>query len=275
MLVALPAVVRASDPLFDEDAEGTAAAGPWDPIEPVNRKLFDFNQTVDEWLFDPLVRAYDFTVPAPARRAIRRALLNLDSPAIFVNDVLQGSPIEAMTTVTRFGFNSTIGLLGLFDAADAIGLPGHRTDFGDTLALAGVPSGPYLILPFVGPTTARDAGGYAVDFLFRPTTYFLPPVSVLIWAGVTEGSSGIATRDAHAEALEALEASAVDYYATLRSAWWQNAQAEVQARRDAPLRLVNLLPELTAGTLGAPRREIVDLPAQRGDERLEAVALQH
>ena len=100
-----------------------------------------------------------------------------------------------------------------------LGLGGHESDFGQTLALVGVPSGPYLILPVVGPTNARDGTGYLVDFLFRPTTYLLAPGSQVVLTSVTEGGAGIATLDANVEALHALEGSALDYYAALRSAY--------------------------------------------------------
>jgi phospholipid-binding lipoprotein MlaA len=274
VLGAVPGAAGAYDPLFDDDVAGEAPTGPWDPLEPVNREVFQVNAVLDDWFFEPLICAYDFVVPAPARRALRRALRNIDSPAVAVNDLLQGSPIEAMITVTRLGVNSTIGVAGLFDPASALGLPAHETDFGDTLALAGVPNGPYLVLPVVGPTTARDASGYAVDFLFRPTTYVLTPLPLIVWSGITEGGSGIAARDAHAEALQALETSAVDYYAALRNAWWQNAEAEVRARREAPLRLVNLWRELRGGSLAPAGSQVVDPGSQRRDESVEAVALQ-
>jgi len=275
-LRAVPAAAAADpDPLFDDEDELYADAGPWDPIEPLNRGVLRVNLVIDRWVLAPVVRAYDFVLPAPARRAVRRALVNIDSPAVVVNDLLQGSPIEAMVTLTRFGVNSTIGIAGLFDPAAALFLPPHQTDFGETLALAGVPNGPYLVLPLVGPTTARNASGYAVDFLFRPTTYLLTPFAQIVWIGFTEGGTGFTTRAAHAEALEALEASAIDYYAALRSAWWQDSEAGVRARREAPWRLVNLLPKLGAGSLAPSGREVVDLAPQRGSETVEAVALQY
>jgi phospholipid-binding lipoprotein MlaA len=125
-------------------------------------------------------------------------------------------------------------------------VPGHESDFGQTLALSGVPSGPYLVLPILGPNNARDGAGYVVDFLFRPTTYLITPGGQLILSGFvnpggellftvfvegsTELAEGLATREASGEALRALEASSVDYYAALRNAYYQNRVAFIWRR---------------------------------------------
>src|SRR5262249_24917571 len=124
-------------------------------------------------------------------------------------------------------------------------------------------------------TTARGASGYAVDFLFRPTTYLLTPAAQIVWTGLTQGGSGIALRDANADALRALEVSAVDYYAALRNAWWQNEEAAVRTRRDAPLRIVNLWPRLWGSSLAPAGSQVVDTGAQRRDESVETVAFEH
>jgi phospholipid-binding lipoprotein MlaA len=177
-------------------------------------------------------RAYAFVVPAAGRRAVRRVLANLNSPSVLVNDVLQLAPKDAGITLGRLVINSTAGVVGIFDVAKEIGLPGHFSDFGQTLALYGTPSGPFLILPAIGPTTARDGIGYIVDFAFRPLTYILTP-AIQIWVvSIQEGSAGIAARDAHAEALDALEESSIDYYAALRSAFYQDRMAQIYARRE-------------------------------------------
>jgi phospholipid-binding lipoprotein MlaA len=274
-----PAAARAAapaapDPLYDEAGPEVPTTFP-DPFEPVNRLTFRLNGHLGRWVIDPLVRAYDFVVPAPGRRAIRRALLNLDAPAVFVNDVLQCEPRDAAVTVGRFGVNSTVGVAGLLDPATRLGLPEHHSDFGQTLALLGVPSGPYLILPIVGPTTARDGTGYLVDFLFRPTTYLLTPGTQVLLTSVTESGAGIAALDANTEALHALEASAVDYYAALRSAFYQDRTARIWARRPGghPIvavarRVLHVLP------LGAAGGEVGDLPADRVEEGVEAAVLE-
>lgn len=282
MVLALfrPGPVRASldpDPLFDEP-EASPTARVSDPLESVNRGVLHFNLVIGDWVLDPLSRAYAWVVPGPARLAIRRALHNLDDPAIFANDVLQGSPVDAGTTLIRFVLNTSIGIGGLFDPAEAMRFPGHQNDFGTTLGIAGVPTGPYMIVPLLGPTTARDATGVIVDFMFRPTTYLLTPPVAMFVTGIRDGTLGFATYEAHAQALEALEASSVDFYSTLRSAYLQDADARLRARRDAPYRLVNLWRDDSAGgarTLSAPGGEVGDLLPNRRDERIEAAAVQY
>src|SRR5262249_35827117 len=155
---------------------------------------------------------------------VRRALHNLDAPVTFANDLFQLEPKDAAVTVARFVMNTTLGVAGLFDvAADWAHLPPHESDFGQTLALVGVPSGAYVVLPVLGPTDVRDGTGFAVDLLFRPTTYLLTPggavfVQSLIQPGqdlllttLLEGSEklaeGLTTREAAGEGLAALEAS--------------------------------------------------------------------
>jgi len=294
-LVATLAIARAHaeapDPLFDDDDTTDVATGFPDPIEPVNRVTFAFNQGVDRWVIDPVTRVYRFFVPPPGRRAIKRALVNLDSPVTFVNDMLQLEPVDALVTMSRFVINTTVGVAGLFDVAESLHLEGHQSDFGQTLALSGVPSGPYLILPVLGPTTARDGTGSLVDFLFRPTTYLLTPGGAVfvttftqqapelllgtLVRGSTEIASGFATRDAVGEGLAALEASSVDYYAALRNAYYQNRQALIWRRGPDHGPLAVARDALGSLSLGAPRGEVGDLAAHGGKQPLEPVALEH
>jgi phospholipid-binding lipoprotein MlaA len=283
----------AADPLFDADAEeAEAPSGYPDPIESVNRVTFAVNGHVDDWVFDPFTKVYRFLLPAPVRRAVRRVLLNLDAPVTFVNDILQLEPTDAGVTVARFVLNTTVGVVGIFDVAASLGgLPGHASDFGQTLALSGVGSGPYLVFPVLGPTTVRDGTGYLVDFFFRPTTYLLTPggavflsgfaesgselLATTIFEGSTQFASGLSLRDASGEAMDALEASSLDYYASLRNAFYQNREATIWRRGPdhGPLARVRAL--FGARALGPAGGEVADLPADHGDERLEPVALEH
>lgn len=261
---------RAVDPVGDDDAEAPQV---WDPIEPTNRRTLRMNAVIDRWFFSPLTRAYTFAVPNPARKAVRRFLFNLESPAILANDVLQLAPVDATVTLTRFVVNTTVGVAGLFDPADRMGLERHHTDFGQTLALYGVPSGPYVVLPVLGPTTARDGSGYVVDFLFQPTTYVLPGLTLFIYAAIHQGSIGLSALDAYGDQLHALEASSVDFYAALRSAYYQDRMAAIAARSDrGPRGVARRLGMLSLRPSGG---EVVDLAAQDRGERLEALALQH
>jgi len=215
------------DPLFDDNYEEGVTVGVPDPLETTNRRIFMANRQVDRFFFDPLTRGYRFVVPSLVRQGFRNVVSNVDSPTVFANDMLQLEWEDAAVTLMRLVVNSTIGVGGLFDVAEHIGLEKHDSDFGQTLALAGVPSGPFLMVPFFGPTTLRDGFGTAVDIGMSPTTHIFGPV-VLIYYG---GGMGLALRDEHFDRVKALEASSLDYYSTLRSAWWQNRESELWDRR--------------------------------------------
>ena len=142
-----------------------------DPLEPMNRYFFELNYAADELLFKPLAGWYYVALPNFAQDGVRNALRNVRSPVVLANDLFQGETDRAGVTVERFLVNSTMGVGGLFDIASRIGLDYHDEDFGQTLAVAGVGEGPYLMLPLLGPSNPRDAVGRAVDMLFDPLTY--------------------------------------------------------------------------------------------------------
>ena len=264
-----PAPARAVDAPGADTADAPQV---WDPIESANRKTLRGNLVLYRVFMVPLSRGYAVVMPDPARRAVQRFFINLWSPAVFVNDVLQLAPVDATVTLTRLVVNTTVGVAGLFDPAAKMGLDRHETDFGQTLALYGVPSGPYLVLPILGPTTVRDGSGYLVDLMFQPTTYVLPGVTLFIYAAIHQGSAGLVALDTQAEQLHALEASSVDFYAALRSAYYQDRVAAIEARRDkGPKAFARLLRALSLGSSG---REVGDLAAQQGGKGVEALALE-
>jgi phospholipid-binding lipoprotein MlaA len=128
-----------------------------------------------------------------------------------------------------------VGLLGFFDAAARMGLEGHDSDFGQTLALAGTPSGAYLMMPVFGPATVRDGIGTLIDGFFQPIYYVLGPATLIIGPAeilIFSGTEGLATRERHIAELKALEDSSIDFYAALRSAYYQNRVGEIWGRRD-------------------------------------------
>jgi len=222
-----PAWEDTSDPLlsaeFDEGFDlGEERIVP-DPFEKTNRVTFKFNRAVHHWVLSPITKGYQFVVPEPARKSVRRALINLNSPSILVNDLLQLRFKDAAQTLGRFLLNSTIGMGGLFDVAVEAGWEYQHADFGQTLARAGVGSGPYLIIPVLGPNTLRDGVGDIVDLFMQPLTYLVGPFPNLVLGG----GRGFAELEAKSEAMEALEESSVDYYAALRSAYMQNRRAEI------------------------------------------------
>lgn len=142
-----------------------------DPYEGFNRQMFAFNNEVDKYALGPAASAYETVTPRFARDRIGDFLQNLKSPVIFVNDLLQGEGDRAGTTLGRFMVNTTFGIAGLWDVAEYNGIEGHNEDFGQTLAVWGVDSGPYLVLPLMGPTTPRDLFGTGVDRAMDPLTW--------------------------------------------------------------------------------------------------------
>lgn len=127
-----------------------------DPLESTNRALHNFNQAIDQTAFKPIAKIYRKRLPLPVRLSVKNFFRNLGEPTTIVNDILQGKGRQAVNDGGRFAINTTLGLLGLLDLATPLGLPYHTEDYGQTLALWGVPSGPYLVLPILGPSTLRD-----------------------------------------------------------------------------------------------------------------------
>ncbi|MEZ6002177.1 VacJ family lipoprotein [Hyphomonas sp.] len=142
-----------------------------DPYEGFNRQMFAFNNGVDKYALGPAAGAYKTVTPEFARDRIGDFLRNLRAPVIFVNDVLQAEPSRAADTFVRFTINTTVGIAGLWDAAGQMGVERHSEDFGQTLAVWGIDSGPYLVMPIVGPTTPRDLFGMGVDHAIDPLTW--------------------------------------------------------------------------------------------------------
>ena len=201
-------------------AGGTAHAqeAPKDPFEGFNRAMFSFNAGVDKYALKPVALGYRAATPKLFRTGVSNVLSNLDAPVTFTNDVLQAAPKRAGTTLARFGINSTIGVVGIFDVASQFGLKGHDEDFGQTLGRWGVGAGPYLVLPLLGPSSVRDGLGGVVDIAFDPLNYaqfegedaFRISRTVL---GV------VSAREAGIEALDSLYATSIDPYTSLRSTY--------------------------------------------------------
>jgi len=202
-----------------------------DPLEPTNRFLYRVNDILDTNVLKPVAQGYRYIVPGAVRRSIGHALTNVASPVIFANDVLQGHPRYAAETVTRFVVNSTVGLGGLFDVADDLGLPPHRgASFGTTLGVWGVGGGPFLFLPLLGPSNIRDTGGYAANVLLDPFTWVsFGGVSAL--EGSRFGIGAVDTREQLLDPVDQIKRDALDPYATFRSAYRQNRAAEIEAAR--------------------------------------------
>ncbi len=207
-----------------------------DPFEPTNREIFDFDVKLDHAVARPVAKFYRSVLPQEAREGVHNALDNLNSPVVLVNDVLQGEGEKAGNTIGRFFINSTIGLAGLIDVAGKMGIPGHENDFGITLGKGGAAEGSYLVLPFVGPRPPRDLVGSGVDIAFDPLTYMSWNNSTLYM--VIRGGLGVLdSRAANIDSVESIERSSIDFYASTRSLYRQNRNAQIRgdaANQDLP-----------------------------------------
>lgn len=210
-------------------AAGLRAQAVNDPIEPVNRAIFEFNMLADEWVLEPVARGYRYVAPQPVRRSVSNFLANLRSPVIFANDLLQGERDRAGVTLGRFMINTTLGVFGLFDPATAFGYPPHQEDLGQTFGVWGAPAGPYLMLPLLGPSTVRDATGRVGDWFIHPFSHCCLDVDDRL--GLF-GTGAVSDREASIELFDDLRANSLDLYATIRSAYVQRRQAEI--RNGAP-----------------------------------------
>lgn len=216
----------------------TGAAEVWDPIETPNRFIFSINRAVDIIALRPLAVMYRDLLPERAQTGVRNVLDNLGEPVTAINEVFQGDPNRAATTMARFLVNSTIGLVGIFDVATSLGLERTKEDFGKTIGMrAGVEpenGGFYLMLPAIGPSNARDGTGLMMDYLvdpFRILTFNL----AVDWDWYQLGRYGMNAIDYRSRtifALDDLEKNSVDYYAALRSAYTQNRAELIRQKRE-------------------------------------------
>jgi phospholipid-binding lipoprotein MlaA len=199
-----------------------------DPLENTNRAVFGFNQQVDRIVLVPLATTYKTVVPGPVRDSVHDFLRNLDEPIIFANDVLQARPDLASTTLARFVVNSTIGIGGLWDPATKMHLPYHSNDLGVTFAVWGIGSGPYLILPVLGPSNVRDAVGMVGDGYADPGNIIASDNHVVWAAFARAGTEGIDARSRNIKTLADIERTSLDYYATIRSLYRQRRAAQIR-----------------------------------------------
>jgi phospholipid-binding lipoprotein MlaA len=197
-----------------------------DPWEKTNRDVFDFDVRLDHAVARPIAKGYRAVLPDPVRDGIHNALNNLNSPVVLANDVLQGDGDKAVNTAGRLVINSTVGLGGLIDVASKIGIPNHDNDFGITLGKSGVSEGSYLVLPFAGPLPPRDLLGVAVDQAFDPLTY-VRFHGKDTWMVVRFGIGILDARASNLDAVETIERSSIDFYATTRNLYRQSRNAKI------------------------------------------------
>jgi phospholipid-binding lipoprotein MlaA len=198
---------------------------PYDPIEGVNRAIFSFNDTLDVNILEPVARRYREYTPDPVRTGIGNFFLNLRYPSYLVSDIVQGKFEQALDHTGRFLINSTVGLVGLIDVAKGWGLPDHNEDFDIALAYHGVPCGPYLVLPLLGPSCVRDGVGRVVDAFLDPIGWVgysnISSSSKIVIAATTLGVRTVHTRSGLLQAIESAKESSVDYYLFAQGAYYQ------------------------------------------------------
>ncbi|MGF1543012.1 MAG: VacJ family lipoprotein [Parvularculaceae bacterium] len=234
-LVAAPAHAQTT-PLIDPenlDAAAAAKATNGDVADPwigFNRKMFAVNTFIDDNFLVPSAKVYRATTPKKGRRGIRRFLANLRAPGIFINDLLQGEFKRAGETAGRFFVNSTIGAGGFADPSAELIAPAHSEDFGQTLAVWGFDSGPYLFLPLLGPSSPRDGFGSGVQILLDPHTFVrTPPANIARFTRA--GVGGVSAREPLIEPLAEIRANSLDYYASFRSFYLQAREREIKNGR--------------------------------------------
>ena len=196
---------------------------PRDPLEPLNRAVYGFNDVVDRSVVRPLARGYNAVTPAPVNRGVTNFFNNLDDVRSALNNLLQFKVGRAFSTVGRVVVNSTVGVLGFIDVASNMDLPRYEEDFGQTLGVWGLGSGPYIVLPFLGASNGRDSVGLVVD-------WFTDPILLVEDDAVRWGLRGLDVVDTRADLLNAsrvLEQAALDPYAFVRDAFLQRREDQI------------------------------------------------
>lgn len=204
-----------------------------DPLESINRPIFEFNYQADKYVIKPVAKGYRAITTPFIRERVSSVLSNLQEPVSAGNLLLQGEPLAMTKSLGRFVLNSTLGLAGMFDVAEGWGLQPRNATFNETFAKWCIPQGPYIVLPLIGPSTPRAATGLALEFVFDPAywgTYNDANVHDKAAWGLA-AVYGITAREQALDLLDDLERNSVDYYTTMRSAYLQN-QSKLRCYRD-------------------------------------------
>jgi len=219
-----------------------------DPWEGMNRALFKFSMAVDRTVLAPVIHVYRTATPEPLQAGVKNVVYNLDEPKTFANDVLQLRFEKAGETTVRFVANSTVGIGGLIDVAGKTGLPGHDSDFGQTLGRWGVGTGPYIFVPFAGATDLRDGVGRLADAFGDPVAWTLGDLRTT-FGQVHDGLKVFQARVDLDDQIQGLNRDFTDPYATLRSGFAQNRAFKVQqAEGVTPAAQVKDLPDFGVET---------------------------
>ena len=208
-----------------------------DPLEGVNRGVWQFNMAADKALIKPTTMVYRTVTPRPARRGLSRLLANLSEPFSAINNLLQGKPDRAGRNIERFVINTTIGVGGLADHATGFGVAPAEEDFGQTLATWGVNGGPYLVLPLLGPSTLRDGVGSGVGMLTNPYRVGLreADLSTAERLSLMAGEVVVLRSDMIESGADAFLETSLDPYAAARSAYLQRRSVQIANSENDPV----------------------------------------
>ncbi len=212
-----PAAQQATEAKAEEIAEEEETTDN-DPLEGFNRTMYDFNEKVDTYIAEPITDVYRWVFPQFVQTGVSNFYANMRGIGVFINDFLQAKFAQGASDTGRFALNTTVGLLGLIDVAGYVGLEQHDEDFGQTLAVWGVPAGPYLVLPFVGPGTFREIPGSIVDAAVHPATYL--PVGFAAVAALNRRANA-------EESLKFIDEAALDPYVFTRESYLQFREHQV------------------------------------------------
>lgn len=191
-----------------------------DPWEPMNRKIYAFNDTLDKYLLKPVADEYVKITPKPVQASVSNFYNNITYPSVIANQFLQGKIVRGFSDIGRFAVNSTIGLAGLFDPASHIGLVYHYEDFGQTLAVWQIPQGPYLVVPFLGPDTVRNTPNIVTSTLTN-VLYYVGNIYITLPLGAL---GIINTRAESSSSINLVSQAALDPYVFVREGYLQHRQ---------------------------------------------------
>jgi len=212
----------------------------YDPFEPLNRAIFSFNNVADRIVLEPIANGYR-KLPSPVQTGFNNFLSNLRAPLVIVNQLLQGQGENAVQSSGRFIINSTVGVFGLFDVAEKIGIEEKEEDFGQTLATWGVGEGFYVVLPLFGPSNTRDATGMALTMITDPINAYAVSEGEAWLVPTRTAINAIDQRSQIIDEVNALRDNSIDYYAAVRSSYYQNRKAAINNVDDTELTPIPLI----------------------------------
>ena len=214
----------------------------FDPFEPINRAIFSFNNAADKIILEPAAKGYK-KLPSPVQSGIGNFINNLKMPLVILNQLLQRQGKNAIESTGRFVINTTAGVFGLIDVAEKVGLEQKQEDFGQTLASWGVGDGFYIVLPIFGPSNVRDSAGMLLTYTTDPINAYAVSEGEAWILPVRTTTNAIDQRSKIIDEVNALRDNSLDYYAAVRSSYYQNRKAailNIDDKSQTPLPLISI-----------------------------------